>query len=152
MEWDIFDEIFRMQEEMNKMFNDFMYPSRLLGPGTGRNGELAQVPSERKAFMDMQETDKDIIVTAELPGVNKEDIMVNVTPERVEIRVEKKEEQKEEKEGYRVYGSRYSGFYRNIPLHTAVDSENVKATYKNGILEITLPKKEVATSQNITVD
>lgn len=152
MEWDIFDEIFRMQEEMNKMFNEFMYPSRLLGPGTARNGELAQVPSERKAFMDMQETDKDIIVTAELPGVNKEDIMVNVTPEKVEIRVEKKEEQKEEKEGYKVYGSRYSGFYRNIPLPTAVDPDNVKATYKNGVLEVALPKKEVATSQNITVD
>ncbi len=152
MEWDIFDEIFRMQEEMNKMFSEFMYPSRLLGTGTGRNGELAQVPSEKKAFMDMQETDKDIIVTAELPGVNKEDILVNATPERVEIRVEKKEEQKEEKEGCSVYCSRYSGFYRSIPLPTAVDPDNVKATYKNGVLEVTLPKKEVATSQNITVD
>ena len=78
--------------------------------------------------------------------------MVNVTPERVEIRVEKKEEQKEEKEGYRVYGSRYSGFYRNIPLRTAVDSDNVKASYKNGVLEVTLPKKEDAISQNVKVD
>lgn len=63
---DIFDEIYRMQEEMDRMFNEFMYPSRQLVPRSEGEEVKPEVPSVRKALVDVQETDKDIIVTAEL--------------------------------------------------------------------------------------
>ena len=101
--------------------------------------------------MDVQETDSTIIVTAELPGMDKEDIDLKVTAGRLEIKGEKKEEQTEEKENFKAYNSRYANFYKSIPLSADVDPENVKATYKNGVLEITLPKKAVE-SHTISVD
>ncbi len=149
---DIFDEIYRMQEEMDRMFNEFMYPSRQLVPRSAGEEVKPEVPSVRKAIVDVQETDKDIIVTAELPGVEREDIELNATTERLEIQVKKKEEQKEEKEGYHVYGSRYIGCYRNVSLPAAVDPEKVKATHKNGVLEVVLPKKESSKPNSITID
>lgn len=149
---DIFDEIYRMQEEMDRMFNEFMYPSRQLVPRSEGEEVKPEVPSVRKALVDVQETDKDIIVTAELPGVEREDIQLNATTERLEIQVKKKEEQKEEKEGYRMYGSRYTGYYRSVPLPAAVDPEKVKATHKNGVLEVILPKKEPSKPNSATID
>lgn len=153
MEWNIFDEMLRMQEEMDRLFSGFFSsPYYQLGPGRAVQNE-PQTTGMRKALIDVQETDTDVIVTAELPGMEKEDIELNVTPDRVEIKAQKKEETTEEKEGFTAYGKRYAGFYRSIPLSTPVESEDVKATYKNGVLEIVLPKtEEVTTSQNVTID
>ena len=155
MVWDIFDEIRKMQEELDRTFSEFFShtPYRQLGPG--RKGEVQPVermPGMRRAFVDVQETDKDVIITAELPGMDKEDIEVNITAERIEIKAEKKEEKTEEKEGYKTYGKRYHGFYRSIPLPSMVKADDAKATYKNGVLEVSLPKKEVTKSRNITIE
>lgn len=155
MVWDIFDEIRKMQEELDRTFSEFFShtPYRQLGPG--RRGEVQPVermPGMRRAFVDVQETDKDVIITAELPGMDKEDIEVNITAERIEIKAEKKEEKTEEKEGYKTYGKRYHGFYRSIPLPSMVKADDAKATYKNGVLEVSLPKKEVTKSRNITIE
>ncbi len=152
MVWDIFDEMRRMQEEMDRMFNEFfMYPPRQLAPGRAVETREERKPSLRKAFADVQETDKGIIITAELPGMEREDIELNITSDRVEIRAQKKEEKKEENQGYRAYVS-YAGFYRNVPLPVAVNPDNVKATYRNGVLEVTLPKKEASKSRSIKVE
>lgn len=151
MVWDIFDEMRRMQEEMDRMFNEFFtYPSRQLEPGRAVETREERMPSLRKAFADVQETDKDIIITAELLGMEKEDIELNIAADRVEIRAQKKEEKKEN-QGYQAYGS-YAGFYRNVSLPVAVNPDNVKATYRNGVLEVTLPKKEASKSRSIKVE
>ena len=156
MVWDIFDEIRRMQEELDRTFNEFFarphYPQ--IGPGkTGGGIEPVQrMPGMRKAFTDVQETDKEIIITAELPGMNKEDIEVNVTQDRIEITAQKKEESQEEKEGMKTYGRRYAGFFRSVPLPGMVKADDAKATYKNGVLEITLPKREVTKSRNLPIE
>lgn len=154
MVWNIFDEIRRMQEEMDRLFGNLFsgpnYPQ--LGPGRAVQAEPGQQTPYRKALVDLQETDEEVIVTVELPGMKKEDIDLNVTSERVEIRAQAKEETTEEKEGYTAYGRWYAGFYRNVPLPADVKSEESKATYKNGVLEIILPKREVIKSKNITIN
>lgn len=155
MVWDIFEEMRKMQEEMDRLFSDFFaHPYRQLGPGKAveRVEPEGRMPSLRKAFTDVQETDREVIVTAELPGMNREDIELHVTAENLEVKAQKKEEHKEEKEGYRAYGRRYSGFYRNIPLPTAIQPDDAKATYKNGVLEVILPKKEVSESRKLKID
>ena len=106
----------------------------------------------RRAFTDVQETDTDLIITAELPGMNREDIELTVTQDRINIKAQKREEVKEEKEDQRYYQSKYAGFSRSIPLPVGVKQDEVKATYKNGVLEITLPKKEVTESKNVRIE
>lgn len=155
MTWDIFDEMRRMQEEMDRMMSEFFSPPHYqqLGPGkTVQETEPGKVSGMRKAFVDVQQTDENVIITAELPGMEKEDIELNVTSERVEIKAQKREETTEEKEGFKAYGRAYAGFYQSFPLPAAVKSEDAKATYKNGVLEVVLPKKEDTKSENIQID
>jgi HSP20 family protein len=156
MEWNIFDEMQKMQEEMDKIFSTFFSSSYQLGPGRVMSeveSEHSQhIPGTRKALVDVQETDRDVIVTAELPGMKKEDIELNVTSERVEIKAQTREETTREEEGFTAYARRYAGFYRAILLPTPVKSEDAKTTYKNGVLEIILPKKENITSGDTTSD
>lgn len=151
--WDIFDEVRRMQDEMDRMFGDF-YGKRnrpMLGPGHAlARREVA--PLFREAFCDVSETEKDVIVTAELPGMEKGDISVNVTGDAIEIRAEKKGEKSEEKEGEKRQARFYSGFYRSFALPSSVEPDKVRATYNNGVLEITLPKSKVSVGRNIKVE
>jgi HSP20 family protein len=89
------------------------------------------------------ESDKEIITTAEMPGLEKQDIKINVTEDMLEISAETKQEEKKEEKGY-IYRERRSGsYYRAISLPSTVDSDNSKATYENGVLEIKMPKTEV---------
>jgi HSP20 family protein len=156
MEWNIFDEMQKMHEEMDRIFSTFFSPSYQLGPGRAMSETESEqpqhIPGMRKAFVDVQETDRDVIVTAELPGVKKEDIELNVTSEKVEIKAQTREETAREEEGFTAYARRYAGFYRAIPLPTPVRSEDAETTYKNGVLEIILPKKENITSEDTTSD
>lgn len=152
--WDIFNEIRRMQEEMDRMFGDFYGQQYrpMLGPARAplRRAERESYP--REAFCDIQETDKEVVVTAELPGMDKEDISVNVTSDAIEIKAEKEREEKGEVEGMKSYTSYYSGFHRTLPLPSSVEPDKVKATYHNGVLEITLPKSKASTGRSIKVE
>jgi HSP20 family protein len=155
MVWDIFDEMRKMQEEMDRIFGEFFarpaYPG--LGPSSSvMKPQSRQIPGMREPCTDVQETDKDVIITAELPGIDTGDIQLTVTSERLEITAEKKKERAEEKEGYRTYGRKSAGFFRSVPLPGAVKTENARATYKNGVLEIILPKREATESRHIKID
>lgn len=137
------DDFRRFEEMMNRMFEEFWgRPGRrrLLPPG--ERGAI--VPAEyREPFIDVIETDKEVIATAEMPGLEKQDIKINVTEDRLEISAETKHEEKKEEKGY-VYRERRSGsYYRAISLPSPVDPDKSKASYKNGVLEIKMLKTEV---------
>ncbi|KYK29140.1 MAG: Hsp20/alpha crystallin family protein [Theionarchaea archaeon] len=147
---DFWDEMRRMREEMDRMFrelNERVYSRERLLPTPGE-----RLPALRTAVADVQETDENVIATVELPGMKKGDISLTVTENMLEVKAEKKEEEKEEKEGYKSYRSRYAGFYRRLPLPVPVDSENAKATYKNGVLEVTMPKVEKKKKTEISIE
>lgn len=92
--------------------------------------------------IEVKETDKNIIVSSEIPGMNEDDINVTLRDNNLILEGEKRSE--EEKEGKGFYSSEFSygSFYRSIPLHADVDAEEVNATYKNGILKVKLTKLE----------
>ena len=128
-----------MQEQMDALFDEFF--TRWPGRREGRLLEDAQLPAEarmRQPEIDLFETDKDIIVTAELPGARKEDIHVNATEGELEIRVEVKREEKDEHRHTRSY----QGYYRTIPLPDYADTERIDASYNNGVLELKIPIAE----------
>jgi HSP20 family protein len=138
-----FEDFRRFEEMMNRMFESFLgrpTSRRLLS--SGERGAI--VPSEdREPFIDVMEQDKEIIATAEMPGLEKKDIKINVTEDMLEISAETKQEEKKEEKGY-IYRERRSGsYYRAISLPSPVDPDNSKATYENGVLEIKMPKTEV---------
>ncbi|HEV7930661.1 MAG TPA: Hsp20/alpha crystallin family protein [Nitrosospira sp.] len=102
--------------------------------------------------VDITEDDKAYKVRAEIPGVKKEDVKVQVEGNRVTISCETKQE-KEEKEGERAIAREiYQGsIYRSFTLASEVDETKAEAKYENGILELTLPKKEGASAKRIEV-
>src|SRR4030067_1038513 len=137
------DDFRRFEDMMNRMFENFWGrpSSRRLLP-SGESG--AVVPAgHREPFIDVIENDKEIIATAEMPGLEKQDIKINVTEDMLEISAKTKHEEKKEEKGY-IYRERRSGsYYRAISLPSPVDPDTSKASYENGVLEIKMPKTEV---------
>jgi HSP20 family protein len=128
--WDPFDELRRIQDRLGRIFSDY--------PIAGREGRMMETPS-----VDVIERGKDVIVTADMPGVSKEDIRLEVRDGNIlDISAEKKMEKKEEEKGYVRHERSYTGYYRSIKLPAPVDRTKAKATYNNGVLEVTLPMAE----------
>jgi HSP20 family protein len=149
---DPWEEIRRFEKRMDRLFAEFWggHPGvRLLPSGeTGLpSGETGMAPYEpltltREPFTDIQETDKEVVLTAEIPGVKKGDIKINATEDAIEISAESKSEVEEEKEGYVRKERSFGRFYRRYSLPSTVDPDKTKASYKNGVLEVRMPKTE----------
>lgn len=147
---DPWDEFRRFEEMMNRMFEEFWrIPMRRRLLPSGR----AVMPTEyREPFIDVIEMDKEIIATAEMPGLEKEDIKINLTEDRLEISAETKREEEREEKGY-VYRERRGGaYYRAISLPSTIDPDSSKASYQNGVLEIKMPKTKVKKKKPIEIE
>lgn len=101
--------------------------------------------------VDVIDREKEILVKAELPGIDKNDIELNVTDNSLTIKAEKRQEKKEEKDNYFHQEISSTGFCRSFSLPTKVDSDNAKATFKDGVLEIVLAKREPSVTKKINV-
>jgi len=102
--------------------------------------------------VDVSENENAYVLKAELPGVNKEDIKIDINNNALTLKGEKKFEEKTEKENHVRVERSYGSFSRTFALSDKVDTENVKASYKDGVLEITLPKKEEAKPREVKVE
>lgn len=124
-----------LQSEMNRMFEDFFsQPLGLAIPRT-RVEATAVVPA-----LDVKEDENCIVVTAELPGINQEDVEINVQEDMLEIRGHKREEQKNEQENYCMIERSYGAFARRVALPADVNSDQAEARMENGVLTLRLPK------------
>jgi len=97
--------------------------------------------------VDIKIAEGKLIVTADLPGLKKEEVKIEVTGDAVVIEGERKREEKEEKEGYKKYERTYGKFYRAIPLPEGAKIEMAKAELNEGVLTITVPVPEVKARQ-----
>ena len=102
--------------------------------------------------VDVYETDNSYVLKADLPGINKEDINLDINNNTLTLKGEKKFEEKVEKDKYLRIERRYGSFSRSFTLSDKVDKENISANYKDGVLEVTLPKKEEAKPKEIKVE
>jgi len=132
MEWDPFDEMREFQKRMNKAFEAFFQRPRMKSLSIGVRSPLSDVIDKGDHF----------VVRVDLPGVEKEDIILNTSDRSVEVRAEKKHEVKVQKKGYYRHERSYGGFYRVIPLPSYIDPDSAKASYKNGVLEIKVKKSK----------
>jgi len=108
--------------------------------------------AELKMKIEVKENDKAYTVRAEIPGVRKEDIQIDVSGSQVSIRAEAKKE-KEEKQGDKVLHSErsYGMVSRSFTLPADVDAQGAKAEYKDGVLDLALPKKASAQSKRLSI-
>jgi len=137
---DPFGDLFEMQEQMNRMFNDYF--------GERQNGlaEGAWAP-----LVDVSETESAILVRAELPGISQDDIELTLQDNVLTLKGEKKQESKTDNENFHRTECCFGSFSRSFTLSATVKQEDIQAKFKDGILEITLPKVEEAKSQKIAI-
>jgi HSP20 family protein len=138
-----FQEMERRFQEMEKRFEDiFRRPFSLL-PSWMPRLRMPEI-EEVSPSMDIFTEGDDVVVKAELPGMKKEDINVSLTKDTISISGEKKKEGKVEKKDYYSLERSYGSFKRSFSLPAEVQTEKASAKFKDGVLEIRIPKTEEA--------
>lgn len=136
-----------MLDEVERMFESLM-PHSWLRPWRMESSLLAETTPQ----IDVIEQDDKIVVKAALPGVNKDDLEVSCTDHTVTIRGSSRKETKEERGEYFRREIRTGSFLRTVSLPAAVDDSRIKAVFKDGLLEVSLPKREGAKRHAIQIE
>ena len=123
-----------LQRDLNSLFDDFFK-----GGSMDFSSEFRFAPQ-----MDVSETEKEIIVKADIPGVDEKDLDISLSNDLLTIKGEKKMEKEEKDKNYYRMERSYGSFQRCIQLPSKIEEGSVNATFKNGVLTITLPKSKEA--------
>jgi HSP20 family protein len=138
--WDPFEEISRMQDRLSQLFSE-------LSP----SGEMKTLDT-LSPMMDVQEKDKEIVVKADMPGVDKKDVEIDIKNNMLYINANTHREKEEEKEGYVMRERAFSRFARTFSLPANVMAEGAKAKLEDGVLTINIPKTETEEKQKILIE
>jgi HSP20 family protein len=141
--WRPMRDLFRFRDEMDRLFDEYMerFPARR------EMRERMWTPE-----VDIHETENDVIVEAEIAGMDQKDIHVSIKDNVLTLKGEKKQEKEvKEANSHRVERS-YGSFARSFPLPTTVLADKASATYENGVLKITFPKSEEVKPKEIAVE
>jgi HSP20 family protein len=134
-------EFEKMRREMDRLWDSFF------------EGKPRRAREEGEWFpsLDVSETKGDLVVKAELPGIDPKDIDISLNEGVLTIKGEKRQEKEEKEEGYHLIERSYGSFTRSIRLPREIQNEKINASYKNGVLKITLPKSEEAKKKEIKI-
>ena len=138
-----FHEMERRFQEMEKRFEDFFRRPFSLLPSWMPRLKMPEI-EEISPSIDILTEGDDVVVKAELPGMKREDIDISLTEDTITISGEKKKEEKVEKKDYYRLESSYGSFKRSFSLPAEVQTEKASAKFKDGVLEIRIPKTEEA--------
>jgi HSP20 family protein len=130
----------RFSEEMDRLYGDLDFG---LGLASGFGREFQRLADLEGSMwlpqVEAFEREGKFIVRADLPGLTKDDIDVDITDDAIKIRGERRQEKEENEEGYYRTERSYGSFYREIPLPSGVNRQEANANFRNGVLEITMP-------------
>jgi len=132
--WDPFRDLSILQERMNRVFED--------AAGRGWKSDEPAATTSWSPAVDIYETDNEILVQAELPGVDRKDIALQLENNVLTLKGDRRFEKETNQENYHRIERSYGGFSRAFTIPAVVDEEKIRADYKDGILKIALPKKE----------
>ncbi len=138
--WEPFRDMLNLRADMDRLFNSFFG-----GFPEDREGLWAPL-------IDIEEDNENIMVKAELPGMDKNEIKVTVRDNMLVISGERKQEKEAKDKTYHRIERSYGQFSRTITLPAVVNADKIKASYKDGVLSITLPKPEVMKPKQIDVE
>ena len=136
----------RMADEMDRMFEDFGLGRRLTSPLWRQTGTDAWEPA-----IDVFQKNNEVTIRADLPGLNREDVTVDIDDDAVTIQGERKHEHEEEREGYYRTERSYGSFSRVIPLPPGSITEQAKANFKDGVLEVTMPAPPASKGRRLDI-
>lgn len=145
--WRPFSELTRMEREAERLFGDFFrkplwgltWPERFREVGF------------REPVIEIYEEKDDVIIKAEVPGMKKEDLDINISGTLLTIKGEKKQEEEVKKKGYYYSERSYGSFLRTIDLPKEVQTDKARASFKDGVLELRLPKTDEAKRKDVKI-
>ena len=148
MAWELintnpFKDIEKVRSEMDRLVDTFLF-------GVPQRGEFWE-EAEWLPAVDVAETKNEIVVNLEVPGMDPKEFDISLSGGALTIKGEKRQEKAEKEENYHLVERRYGPFTRSIPLSQEVENDKISASYKDGILKITLPKSEEAKKKEIKV-
>jgi HSP20 family protein len=140
--WKPFRELERMRREMDRLWDSFF---------EGKPAKRGEEAGEWLPTLDVSETKNELVIRAEIPGIDPKDIDISLVNDILTVKGEKKQEKEEKDENYHLIERSYGSFSRTIRLPKEVQSDKINASYKNGILKVALPKSEEAKKKEIKI-
>ncbi|MEZ5427686.1 MAG: Hsp20/alpha crystallin family protein [Pyrinomonadaceae bacterium] len=141
IKYDPFRDLRSLQDEMNRLFS----------AGFPRLSNQEEMSTGWSPSVDIYESENQIVLEAELPGMKREDFELSIENNVITLRGERRFEKKDEGDNYHRVERAYGSFTRSFNLPRTVSTEDIKAEFKNGILTVNLPKKEEAKARKIEV-
>lgn len=142
--WDPFDDVLALRESMERMLEE-LWPWR-------PQRRLRAMPALWEPPVDLLETDGEVVFRAELPGLDPKNLEVRITDDVLSLRGQVRGEEEERNANYYRRELRYGTFQRMVRLPTSVDADNARATYRNGILEVRMPKAARVMGKQVKVE
>jgi HSP20 family protein len=139
--WDRFRNISSLQDEVNRLFEN-SFP--------GNRGDNSALTTWAPA-VDIYETENELVLKADLPDINEKDLDIRVENNMLTVRGERKFEQNVKEDNYLRIERTYGAFSRSFSLPNTVNPETIGAEYKNGVLTVTLPKREESKPRQVKV-
>jgi HSP20 family protein len=140
--WDPFRDLNVLQDRMNRLFED---------AGSNWRGDEASATTSWSPAVDIFETEAEIVVKAELPGMDRKDITLNLEKNVLTLKGERRFQKETKEDNYHRIERSYGGFSRSFSIPATVDDERINAEYKDGVLKIVLPKKEQVKPKQIRI-
>ena len=147
--WEPFRDLVSLQDRMNRLFDE-SYRSRT-GAGAGQEEDWALGGSWAPA-VDIYEHDGNIVLKAEIPGVDPKDVDIRVENNTLTLCGERKLDTEVKRDSYHRVERAYGSFSRSFTLPNVVDTDKIKAEYKDGVLRMTLPKRDEAKPKQISIN
>ena len=144
----------RFAEEMDRVFDDLRRGTGSLLPRLGLSGEGREA-SEAGWLPPVEVTERggQLVIRADLPGLGKDDVKVEVRDDAIAIQGERRQEKEEKRRGFYRSERTYGSFYREIPLPDGAAAEQAKASFRNGVLEVTMPAPpKTAKGRRLSID
>jgi len=130
--WDPFRDIITLREKMNRLFEETF---------TAHGEETDLIASTWKPSVDIYETEQDLVLTAELPGIDEKDVEIKIEDNTLTLSGDRKFEKETKEENYHRIERAYGSFYRAFSLPHYINQDKISAEYENGVLKVILPKK-----------
>jgi len=143
VKWDPFRDLISIQDRMNKLFEQTLSRSR---------GEEGVSAATWTPAVDIYETTDTIVMKAELPGVTREDIQIQIHDNTLVLRGERRFAKDVQEENYLRIERAYGSFHRSFTLPATVRQDNIRAVFRDGVLELTLPKAEESKPKRISIE
>ena len=140
--WDPFRDLITLREKMNRLFEE---------AASSRGEEKDLISSSWTPSVDIFETEHEVVLTAEVPGIDDKDIEIKIEDSTLTLRGERNLEKEIKEENYHRIERAYGSFYRSFSLPNYIDAEKIKAEHENGVLKVVMPKKQELKPRKIKV-